>query len=151
MTERYHDEDWMRIALDEARLAAQIGEVPVGAVLVRGDEEIARAHNLRETARMATAHAELLAIEAGCRKLGGWRLSGCTLYVSLEPCPMCGGAIVNARIPRLVYAAKDPRAGVYGSLLNFNAYPFNHRVEVVSGVLADEALGLLRGFFARKR
>lgn len=147
----HDDAYWMRIALDEAKLAAQAGEVPVGAVLVCGGAEIARAHNLRETDRLATAHAELLAIEAGCRALGGWRLSGCTLYVTLEPCPMCGGAIVNARIPRLVYAAKDPRAGVYGSLLNFNVYPFNHRVEVVSGVCADEALGLLRGFFARKR
>ena len=145
------DEFWMRIALDEARLAAEAGEVPVGAVLVRGGEEIARAHNLRETERMATAHAELLAIEAGCRALGGWRLSGCTLYVTLEPCPMCGGAMVNARLPRLVYAAKDPRAGVYGSVLNYNALPFNHRVEVVRGVCADEALALLREFFWQRR
>ena len=145
------DEFWMRIALDEARIAAEAGEVPVGAVLVRGGEEIARAHNLRETERMATAHAELLAIEAGCRALGGWRLSGCTLYVTLEPCPMCGGAMVNARLPRLVYAAKDPRAGVYGSVLNYNALPFNHRVEVVRGVCADEALALLREFFWQRR
>lgn len=146
-----NDEFWMRIALEEARIAAAAGEIPVGAVLVRGDEEIARAHNLRETDRVATAHAELLAIEAGCRVLGGWRLSGCTLYVTLEPCPMCGGAIVNARLPRLVYAAKDPRAGVYGSLLNLNAYPLNHRVAVTHGVCADEALALLREFFARRR
>lgn len=146
-----NDEFWMRLALEEARLAAAAGEVPVGAVLVRGDEVIARAHNLRETDRVATAHAELLAIEAGCRALGGWRLSGCTLYVTLEPCPMCGGAIVNARLPRLVYAAKDPRAGVYGSVLNLNAYPLNHRVAVTAGVCADEALALLRGFFAGRR
>ncbi len=146
-----NDEFWMRQAIEEARLAALIGEVPVGAVLVRGDELIARAHNLRETNRMATAHAELLAIEAGCAALGGWRLSGCTLYVTLEPCPMCAGAIINSRLPRLVYAAKDARAGAYGSLLNLNAYPLNHRVEVTSGILADESLALLRAFFAAKR
>ena len=145
------DRMWMQIALEEARLAAEAGEVPVGAVLVRGDNEIARAHNLRETNGMATAHAELLAIEAGCRAAGGWRLEGCTLYVTLEPCPMCGGAIVNARLPRLVYAARDPRAGVYGSLLQLNAYPLNHRVEVVSGICEEESLLLLREFFARRR
>ncbi len=145
------DRMWMRVALEEARIAAEAGEVPVGAVLVRDNTEVARAHNLRETNRMATAHAELLAIEAGCRALGGWRLEGCTLYVTLEPCPMCGGAIVNARLPRLVYAARDPRAGVYGSLLHLNAYPLNHRVEVVSGICEEEALLLLRDFFARRR
>lgn len=145
------DRMWMQIALEEARIAAEAGEVPVGAVLVRDNTEIARAHNLRETNRMATAHAELLAIEAGCRALGGWRLEGCTLYVTLEPCPMCGGAIVNARLPRLVYGARDPRAGVFGSLLQFNAYPLNHRVEVVSGVCEEESLLLLREFFARRR
>lgn len=145
------DRMWMQIALEEARLAAEAGEVPVGAVLVRGDNEIARAHNLRETNGMATAHAELLAIEAGCRAVGGWRLEGCTLYVTLEPCPMCGGAIINARLPRLVYAARDPRAGVYGSLLQLNAYPLNHRVEVVSGICEEESLLLLREFFARRR
>ncbi|MBE6575995.1 MAG: nucleoside deaminase [Ruminococcaceae bacterium] len=145
------DRMWMRVALEEARIAAEAGEVPVGAVLVRDNTEVARAHNLRETNRMATAHAELLAIEAGCRALGGWRLEGCTLYVTLEPCPMCGGAIVNARLPRLVYAARDPRAGVYGSLLQLNAYPLNHRVEVVSGICEEEALLLLRDFFALRR
>ena len=145
------DRMWMQIALEEAHIAAEAGEVPVGAVLVRGDTEIARAHNLRETNRMATAHAELLAIEAGCRALGGWRLEECTLYVTLEPCPMCGGAIVNARLPRLVYGAKDPRAGVFGSLIQFNAYPLNHRVEVVSGICEEESLLLLRDFFARRR
>ena len=145
------DRMWMQIALEEARLAAEAGEVPVGAVLVRGDNEIARAHNLRETNGMATAHAELLAIEAGCRAVGGWRLEGCTLYVTLEPCPMCGGAIINARLPRLVYAARDPRAGVYGSLLQLNAYPLNHRVEVVSGICEEESLLLLREFFACRR
>lgn len=145
------DQMWMQVALEEARIAAETGEVPVGAVLVRGDVEIARAHNLRETNRMATAHAELLAIEAGCRSIGGWRLSDCTLYVTLEPCPMCGGAIVNARLPRLVYAARDPRAGVFGSLLQFNAYPLNHRVEVTSGICEEESLLLLRDFFAHRR
>lgn len=145
------DERWMRLALAEAQLAAEAGEVPVGAVLVRGGELIARAHNLRETNRSATAHAELLAIEAGCAALGGWRLSGCTLYVTLEPCPMCAGTIINARLPRLVYAAKDPRAGAFGSLLNLNAYPLNHRVDITAGVCGDEALALLRRFFASRR
>lgn len=145
------DVEWMTLALEEAELAAAAGEVPVGAVLVQGERLLARAHNLRETERMATAHAELLAIEAGCRQLGGWRLAGCTLYVTLEPCPMCGGAMVNARLPRLVYGARDPRAGVYGSLLNLNAYPLNHRVEVTAGVCEDECLTLLRRFFAARR
>lgn len=145
------DERWMRLALAEAQLAAEAGEVPVGAVLVRGGELIARAHNLRESNRSATAHAELLAIEAGCAALGGWRLSGCTLYVTLEPCPMCAGTIINARLPRLVYAAKDPRAGAFGSLLNLNAYPLNHRVDITAGVCGDEALALLRRFFASRR
>ncbi len=145
------DEFWMRQALEEARLAALIGEVPVGAVVVRGDELIARAHNLRETNHSATAHAELLAIEAACAAIGGWRLSGCTLYVTLEPCPMCAGAIINSRLPRLVYAAKDPRAGAFGSMLNLNAYPLNHRVEVTSGLLADESLEQLKAFFTAKR
>ncbi|MBR6708890.1 MAG: tRNA adenosine(34) deaminase TadA [Clostridia bacterium] len=145
------DAEWMAIAIEEAELAAAAGEVPVGAVLVQGDRLLARAHNLRETERMATAHAELLAIEEGCRQLGGWRLSGCTLYVTLEPCPMCAGAIVNSRLPRLVYGARDPRAGAYGSLLNLNAYPLNHHVEVSAGICEDECLALLRRFFAVRR
>ena len=105
------DEKWMRLALEQARLAAEEGEVPVGAVVVRGEELLASTHNLCERQGMATAHAELLAIEAACKKTGSWRLSDCTLYVTLEPCPMCAGAIVNARIPRVVFASKDPKAG----------------------------------------
>ncbi len=145
------DISFMELALDEAKRAAEIGEVPVGAVVVSNGEVIASAHNLRETVGSATAHAELLAIEAACKRLGGWRLSGCTLYVTLEPCPMCAGAIVNSRIDRVVYGASDSVAGCVGSVINFNAYPFNHAFAVSSGVKEDECVKLLRNFFETKR
>lgn len=128
-----------------------MGEVPVGAVVVRRGEVIAAACNRRETDRMATAHAELLAIEEACRVLGGWRLSDCTLYVTLEPCPMCAGSIINARIGRVVFGAKDAKAGAYGSLLNLNGYPFNHHPQLVGGVLASSCAALLSDFFNQKR
>ena len=141
----------MAEALAEARLAAGIDEVPVGAVLVRDGRIIARAHNTRETSKCATHHAEILAIEAGCRALGGWRLPGCTLYVTLEPCPMCAGAIVNSRISRVVFAAKDPRAGAFGSVLNLNFYPLNHKPKLESGLCGIEASAQLRDFFSSLR
>lgn len=141
----------MEMAVAEAKLAANMGEVPVGAVVVFNGEVIASAHNLRETSGSATAHAELLAIEAACKKLGGWRLSGCTLYVTLEPCPMCAGAIVNSRIDRVVYGASDSAAGCLGSVINFNTYPFNHAFAVSGGVGEDECVKLLRNFFENKR
>ena len=145
------DEVFMRQALDLAREAAEDGEVPVGCVIVRGGEVISRGRNRREVGRSALAHAEIEAIDGACRALGGWRLCGCTLYVTLEPCPMCAGAIVNARIPRVVYGAKDARAGAMGSLLNVNAYPLNHKADVESGVMGGECAAVLREFFKKRR
>lgn len=144
-------ETYMRDALKLASCAAQMGEVPVGALIVKDGEVIARAHNLREANGMATAHAELLAIEEACRRVGTWRLTGCTLYVTMEPCPMCAGAIINSRIERVVFGVKDAAAGCCGSVINFNSYPFNHAFELVSGVCEDECRAQLRDFFAKKR
>ena len=145
------DEWYMRPALRLAARAAELGEVPVGAVIVRDGEVIAEGYNRRETDHAATAHAELLAIEAACERLGGWRLTGCTLYVTLEPCPMCAGAIINARLKRVVYAAKDEKAGACGTVVNLFEMGFNHRPVLKSGVLAEEATDLLSGFFQRLR
>ncbi len=143
--------DFMREALAEAEKAAELGEVPVGAVIVRGGEIIARAHNERETGRDATRHAEIIAIERACAALGGWRLIGCDMYVTLEPCPMCAGAAVNARLVRVIYGAPDLRAGAFGSVLDLNTYPLNHKPEIIGGVLADECLAPIREFFRKKR
>ena len=143
---------FMREALLEARAAYALGETPIGAVIVRDGEIIARAHNLRETTHDATAHAELLAIRQANKLLAGWRLIRCTLYVTLEPCAMCAGAIVLARVPTLVYAAPDPKGGACGSVLNLVEHErLNHRVEVISGVLAEESSQLLRQFFSELR
>ena len=147
------DIEFMREALELARLAADMGEIPVGALVVDSNsgEVIARAHNLRENNKLATAHAEILAIEEACRKRGGWRLNGCTLYVTLEPCPMCAGAIVNSRIDRVVFGAYDARAGAFGSVTNLTELPLNHKPQIVGGVLADECAGILREYFRAKR
>lgn len=145
------DERFMREALAEARRAAEMDEVPVGAVIVRDGEIIARAGNRRETAKMATAHAEILAVEEACRNLGGWRLPRCTLYVTLEPCPMCAGAIINSRIERVVFGAFDKKAGAFASVFDMNAFPLNHHPEIVSGVLAEECAAELSAFFLRRR
>ena len=141
----------MREAIALAREAAAAGEVPVGAVVVRGEEIVGRGRNRREADRTALAHAELEAIADACRTLGGWRLWQCTLYVTLEPCPMCAGAVVNARLPRLVYGAADPKAGSCGSLVDLFSFPYNHHPTVTSGVLADECAQLLRDFFRALR
>ncbi|NLX11369.1 MAG: nucleoside deaminase [Chloroflexi bacterium] len=142
----------MRLALDEARQALEHGDVPIGAVIVREGEVIARAHNRREIDGDATAHAELLAIRAASQQIGHWRLEGVTLYCTLEPCAMCAGAMVLARLPRLVFGAFDPKAGAGGSIMDLLNHPrLNHRVEVVGGVLADEAAALIVDFFARLR
>lgn len=141
----------MREALKEAEKALRQGEIPVGAVIVQNGEIIARAHNLCETEKSATAHAELLAIQAASRALGRWRLSDCTLYVTLEPCPMCTGAAINARIGRIVYAAKDARAGACGSLLDLPIYPLESHPICESGILQQESLSLLRSFFIKLR
>ncbi|QIA28122.1 nucleoside deaminase [Thermaerobacter sp. PB12/4term] len=138
----------MAEALAEARRALALGEVPVGAVAVYQDAIIARGHNLRERLGDPTAHAEILVLRKAAARLGGWRLEGVTLYVTLEPCPMCAGAIVLARVPRLVYGAPDPKAGAAGSLMNLVQHDrLNHRVELRSGVLAEASAALLRGFF----
>ena len=143
---------WMQVALEEARQAWQHVDVPIGAVAVRNGEIIARAHNRREIDGDPTAHAELIAIRAASQIIGHWRLEDVTLYCTLEPCAMCAGAMVLARLPRLVYAASDPKAGAGGSIMDLLNHPqLNHRVEVVGGVLADEAGDLIRAFFADLR
>lgn len=145
------DEEFMREALALAAQAGAEGEVPVGAVVTLGSRIVGRGRNRRETGKNALCHAELEAIDEACRTLGGWRLWQCTLYVTLEPCPMCTGAIINARIPRLVYGAADEKAGSCGSVTNLFALPYNHKPEVISGVLAEEAAVLLQEFFRRLR
>lgn len=147
-----NDIKFMREALALAKKAAELGEVPVGAVVVNSEGiVIADAYNLRENKKSVIAHAEIIAIEQACRKLGDWRLSGCTLYVTLEPCPMCAGAIVNSRISRVVFGAYDMQAGCCGSVINFNAYPFNHAFAIEGGVLKDECSAILADFFKNKR
>ncbi len=145
-------ETWMRVAVAEARLAEEKGEVPVGAAVVRGGEVVARGHNLTHTLQDPTAHAEMVAIRRAAQALGHWRLLDCTLYVTLEPCAMCAGAIVLARIPHLVYGTRDPKAGMSGSLANLvQDERLNHRVELLTGVLAEECGQLLRDFFRARR
>lgn len=145
------DEEYMRMALCLADRAAALGEVPVGAVAVWEGKVAGVGYNRRETGKSALAHAELEAISNACKRLGGWRLHKCCLYVTLEPCPMCAGAIVNARIRRVVFGAKDPKAGCFGSVCDFNALPFNHKPEVAGGVLEEECAEKLRAFFRRLR
>lgn len=146
-----YDIDFMNMALDLARKAAAEGEVPVGAVVVRDGQVIGTGRNRREVCGNALAHAELEAINEACQRLGGWQLVGCTLYVTLEPCPMCAGAIINSRIERVVQGAMNPKAGSCGSLINLFDIPYNHHPKVVSGVCADEACLLLKEFFQSLR
>ncbi|KEF36279.1 tRNA-adenosine deaminase [Schinkia azotoformans MEV2011] len=146
------DELFMKAAIEEAKKAEAIGEVPIGAVIVKDGEIISTAYNLRETEQRAVAHAELLVIDDACQKLGTWRLSETTLYVTLEPCPMCAGAIVLSRVDRVVYGAKDPKGGCAGTLMNLlQDDRFNHMAEVTSGVLEDECAALLSNFFKELR
>lgn len=146
------DRDYMRIALEEARLAAEEGEVPVGAVLVKEGEVLARAHNRREATGNPLDHAEMLALAEGAQRLGGWRLEGTTMYVTLEPCPMCAGALVQARVMRLVFGARDLKLGAAGSRYNLvSDETIHHRLEVTEGILEEECLALLRGFFTSRR
>ena len=142
----------MRLAIDEALKAKDKLEVPIGAVIVQNDEVIAAAYNLRETEQRSVAHAELLAIDEACKKLGTWRLEDATLYVTLEPCPMCAGAIVLSRVKRVVFGAYDPKGGCAGTLLNLLEFEkFNHQAEVVGGMLAEECGSLLTTFFRELR
>ncbi len=145
------DAYFIGLALEQAAIAASLGEVPVGAIVCKGDDVISSAYNRRESDKNALAHAELLAIDAACKKLGGWRLFECDLYVTLEPCPMCAGAIVNSRVKKVVFGAFDPKAGCFGSLADFCAIPFNHKPEVIAGVRKDECSALLKEFFASLR
>lgn len=146
------DRSFMLLAIEEAKKAEKIGEVPIGAVLVKNDEVIASAFNLRETEQRSLAHAEMLVIDQACKKLGTWRLEDTVLYVTLEPCPMCSGGIVLSRIPRVVYGAKDPKGGCAGTLMNLLEEPrFNHQSEVVAGVLEEECSLLLSTFFKKLR
>lgn len=146
------DERFMRLALEQAELAAQIGEVPIGAVVVCDGKVVAAAHNRRETDADPSAHAEFSALVDAARRLGRWRLTGCTVYVTLEPCLMCAGLMVNARIDRCVYGAPDPKGGALGTLYDVSRDPrLNHAFEVTAGVLQDECAERLRTFFKRRR
>lgn len=152
MRREQEDQDWMLEAIAEARKAEAIGEVPIGAVIVHDRQIIGRGHNLRETTHDPTAHAEMVAIRHACEAIGAWRLLDCTLYVTLEPCPMCAGAIVQSRIKRVVYGTTDPKAGCAGTLMNLLQEPrFNHETELTSDVLQPQCAMLLTQFFRRLR
>jgi len=146
------DRHYMNAAIEEAKKAESIMEVPIGAVIVQDGEIIAKGHNLRETEQRSIAHAELLAIDEACRKMGTWRLETATLYVTLEPCPMCAGAIVLSRVKRVVFGAYDPKGGCAGTLMNLlEEEKFNHQAEVEGGVLEEECGQLLTNFFRKIR
>ena len=148
----YTDDDWMQLALEEAAKALQADDVPVGALAVLDGAIIGRGYNRREADQDPTAHAEMIAIRQAAQHIGHWRLEGVTLYCTLEPCAMCAGAMVLARLPRLVYATTDPKAGAGGSVMNIlNHDALNHRVEVTQGILAGEAAEQIRAFFRRLR
>ncbi len=145
-------ESFMKIALDEAKKAADIDEVPVGAVIVKNDIIISQAFNNRESSKDATAHAEIIAIKKACEALGGWRLIDCEMYVTLEPCIMCSGAILQSRIGKLYIGTMDPKAGAAGSVINvFEDYWFHHKCEVEKGILQEECSSILKDFFKKKR
>ncbi|MGP4068993.1 tRNA adenosine(34) deaminase TadA [Halobacillus sp. B29] len=147
-----NDEHYMQLAIKEAKKAEAEGEVPIGAVIVHHDEVIARGYNQRESSQLASSHAEFIAIERANGVIGSWRLEDCTLYVTLEPCPMCTGAILQSRIPRVVYGAKDPKAGCAGTLMNLlEDERFNHRSEVVPGLMEDICGQMLTDFFRKIR
>ncbi len=145
-------EHYMQLAIEQARQAEAAGDVPVGAVIVRDGQLVAAAHNQREQLRDPTAHAEMIAITQAAEAVGSWRLTGCTLYVTLEPCPMCAGAILQARLPQLIYGAADPKAGAVETLYRLLADPrMNHQTEVLAGLLGSECGKLLSDFFAEQR
>ena len=148
-TERH--EYFMRLAIEQAKIAYSVGEVPVGAVVTKGGEVISTGFNRRELGRNALYHAELDAIDKACEILGGWRLWQCELYVTLEPCPMCTGAIINARIPKVIFGAYDKKAGSCGSIVNLFDFPYNHKAELIGGVLEDECANMLSEFFRELR
>lgn len=141
----------MQKALELAKISAAEGEVPVGAIIVKGDEIVGTGRNRREYGKNALYHAEIEAIDNACKTLGGWRLWECDMYVTLEPCPMCAGAIINSRIKTVYYGASDLKAGSFGSVVDFNSLPYNHKSEIVSGVMQDEARKMLSDFFKALR
>ena len=146
------EEKYMLLALEEAKKAYEKEEVPIGAVIVKADKVIAKAHNLREIKKQATAHAEILAIEKACKKLGAWRLEDCDMYVTLEPCPMCAGAIMNARIKNVYIGTKEPRSGAVGSKINlFEDGVYNHKVNYCFGMLESECQKIMKDFFKQLR
>ncbi len=145
------DKIFMEEAIALAGKAAALGETPIGCVITKADQIVGRGYNRRETGKTALGHAELMAIDEACRALGGWRLWQCKLYVTLEPCPMCAGAIINARIPMVIYGAKDERSGSVGSVIDLFSLPYNHRPQVISGVMEEECAGLLKDFFQALR
>ena len=138
---------FMQKALELAKISAAEGEVPVGAIIVKGDEIVGTGRNRREYGKNALYHAEIEAIDNACKTLGGWRLWECDMYVTLEPCPMCAGAIINSRIKTVYYGASDLKAGSFGSVVDFNSLPYNHKPDIVSGVMQDEARKMLSDFF----
>lgn len=142
---------YMQTALKYAQMAYSLGEVPVGAIVVHNDTIIGYGYNLRERDKSSLAHAEIIAIDMACKKLGGWRLEDTTLYVTLEPCPMCSGAIINSRIPTVIYGASDPKSGALGSKINLNDYGFNHKPEIITGILKEECETILKDFFKELR
>lgn len=147
-----NNEKWMKEAIKQAKKAAQKDEVPIGCVIVKDDQIIARAYNKREMKQCSTAHAEILAIEKACKKLGSWRLEDCDLYVTLEPCPMCSGAIIQSRIRNVIFGAYDPKGGCMGSNMNINdVRGFNHYPDIEGGILQDECSRFLKEFFKAKR
>ncbi len=145
------DRDFMMLAIKQAKISASELEVPVGAVIVRNGEVVSLGRNRREMGKNALAHAEIEAIDLACKKLGGWRLWECEMYVTLEPCPMCAGAIINSRLRRVVFGASDYKAGSCGSVVNLFELPYNHKPELIGGFMADECSALLTDFFANLR
>ncbi len=150
MMDYARDEEFMRLAINEAMHAKEEDEVPVGAIIVRNGEIVASAYNTREYGKNALYHAEIKAIDEACKRLGGWRLVGCTMYVTLEPCPMCAGAIINSRIERVVYGAPDHKAGAFGTMINLTDYPL-FKPQIEKGILAEECAKMLSDFFKNKR
>ena len=146
------DEAYMKLAIKEAKKARAIGEVPIGCIIVYEDKIIARGYNKRVAKKSVLAHAEILAIKKACKKIGDWRLEGCTMYITLEPCPMCAGAIIQARIPRVVIGSLNPKAGCAGSVLDMmHVDGFNHQVDVTTGVCDEECSKMMKGFFRELR
>lgn len=145
------EEKYMFLALEEAKKAYLLKEIPVGAVIVHENKVISSGYNMRESKNNALAHAEIIAINNACIKLNSWRLIDCDLYVTLEPCPMCAGAIINSRLSRVIYAASDPKSGVFGSLFDIFQFQFNHHPQIISGILKNQSSDLIKSFFKNLR